>query len=160
MAFDQPLDADRVEGNLLLALVRGPILGSLMWILGDDEVERRRQEKQLQRGLQDMVLDGTDEGDDRNAAQCSNEMTLPRLVRSDLSTTMDSSGREQQPVYNWYQEAPFFPSRGASSSDSSGSITRRTEKKRMSWSDNLVEYMDEVRRRLSLCLCAVCAWLV
>ena len=140
MAFDQPLEADRVEDNLLVSLVRGPILGSLMWILGDDEEEKRQQEAELQQGLQDMVLDDIDDDDDSNNLQ----KTLPRLVRSDLSVTMG----EQQQERNPQQDTPFFPSqeRAASSDNNMLSVNRhRTERKQMSWSNNLVEYMDEVR---------------
>jgi hypothetical protein len=134
MAFDQPLEADKVDDNLFLSIVRGPILGGLLWILGEDDNEKRRA-MELQQKLQDMALN--DNGDKNNEHQ----RNLPRLVHSDLSVA------EQDPPPETY-----FLGR------------QRTEKKKMSWSENLVEYMDEVRQKkieTSVCfLVCVLYWIL
>ena len=141
MAFDRPLEADKVEDNLLVSLVRGPILGSLMWILGEDE-ERKQQESDLQHGLQQMVLDDSDDEDQKTTN--TKQKSLPRLVRSDLSVGMETAEENRCAI----QEMPLmgmFQSAGSSDSILSSNRQQRGEKKKMSWSENLVEYMDEVR---------------
>jgi hypothetical protein len=40
MAFDQPLEADRVDGSSFFStLLRAPVIGSLLWVLGHKEEE-------------------------------------------------------------------------------------------------------------------------
>ncbi|CAB9509011.1 expressed unknown protein [Seminavis robusta] len=141
MAFDQPLEADRVDDNFLISLVRGPVLGALSWIMGGEDADD--SERELRRGLEDMIID--DEAEEERVNHNDNgyhhhlandkqqqqqpKANLPRMVHSDVSvseiagTTMDHNNMMMIKNHNYH-----LP---------------RSEKKKMSWSDNLVEYMDE-----------------
>jgi hypothetical protein len=133
MAFDQPLEADKVDDNLFFSLIKG----TLMWIIGDDEDDKKRQDEELRRGLRDMMLDDSCSSSHAEAYESrGEESTLPRLVRSDVSV----AGEHNQP--------DLLPRcQGAASFDGKFQNTfnyyQRAEKKKMSWSDNLVEYMDD-----------------
>ena len=151
MAFDQPLEADKVGDGLLVSFVRGPVLGALMWILGEQQDEKKR-EHELQKKLQNMMLDDDDEDwmraesriDDGYCSMVPNNSTLPRLVRSDISVAIDGGG-----------EQSLVP-RNLAAGSLGHCKNPRGEKKKMSWSENLVEYMDdEVRnscRFVAICL--------
>lgn len=150
MAFDQPLEADKVEDNLLVSLVSH----SLMWILADNnEQQANKKNELLEQGLQNMVLDDIDSDEDESGPNKPNNKSLPRLVRSDLSVAMDTSyhGEQREQPNPQYDDCTMpFMRHQSSSSDSihSNNSKQRTVKKKMSWSNNLVEYLDEVSRKM------------
>lgn len=144
MAFEVPLEADTVKDNLLVSLISGPILGGLMWILGDEAQQRDESWSELHRGMQDIVLDDIDDVDDLQPSNVK-QKSLPHLVRSEL--TMDCA---EEHSCNSQPDISFgIRNQEASSSDNFLGFNHRhrTEKKKMSWSDNLVEYMDDEVRK-------------
>jgi hypothetical protein len=145
MAFDQQLEADRIDGfNLFSAFVRVPLL-VLGGILGSDELSRSND---IDSDAALVKHGRSDEDDKENAASdednsdgrchdkgsdCTNRLVQRRQqsnTRLDHSGTGDSSDSVRDPCHH-----------------TSG--IKRT--KRMSWSDErglpLVDENDEVRKR-------------
>jgi hypothetical protein len=53
MAFDRPLEADQVDDlNLFSMLLRAPILGTLIWILGGDTSRKEEEEARRREDIQ------------------------------------------------------------------------------------------------------------
>lgn len=75
MAFDHPLEADRVDDlNLFSAFVRAPVVGTLMWILGGHKArEEEEEEQQRRRRLDDDMID-TKDASDSNYKSNNNNM--------------------------------------------------------------------------------------
>ena len=54
MAFDMPIDADRVDDlGLFSFFLRAPIVGTLMWILGGHEAKKQQEEEEKTRQKDD-----------------------------------------------------------------------------------------------------------
>lgn len=161
MAFEQPLEADKIGDNSLVSLIRDPIIGALTWILvgpggssnkimmDDDNSSSSSSEveQQLQRELEDMVLSDDSYGssgwsrqESRYPSSGEEEGRLPRLVRSEVSVSEQQ--QQQQPTTMSRVKATVELNTSSSSPTSNPHIGG--EKKKMSWSENLVEYMDEV----------------
>ena len=145
MAFDRPLEADRVDDlSLFSAFIRAPVVGTLMWILGGSKAMDEEQK------LKEMLnaADGEDAGaswaDDSRSSQSNRyalnveqtngrlKKTAPRLIGSDISDFGECAVQAEALSRN--------------SSDSTRKGLRDSRK--MSWSDesgqSLVEYIDAV----------------
>lgn len=149
MAFEQPLEADQVTAgdSILISFVTRPVLGTLMWIIGDgndndkDDNNKQQMDDALQRGLQDMILD-----DDTSSSSVNpHSNNLPRLLQSDVSVA--------PPLFPRKSSFSSLLNIGGDQEKSSQHHEQHPFKKKMSWSNDLVEYMDhEVRKRLYLYL--------
>lgn len=142
MAFEQPLEADKVGDNSLIAFISSPVIGTLSWILGargDDsnrKIMNEDDQAHLLRDLEDMDLsDDSDNGTSTGhaARHISGNGGLPRLVRSEVS--VGEHGQNVSTISRVNAKIEL---------NNSSSNSRIGEKKKMSWSENLVEYMDEV----------------
>ena len=144
MAFDLPLEADKVDDSIFVSLLKG----TLMWIIGDDEDDKKRREEDLRRGLQDMMMDDSSSSSQNEGFYESREeptTSLPHLVRSEVSV----GGEQYQP--NLTSSIGSIFSSNFDTNNDNPKFHYRTEKKKMSWSENLVEYMDnEVRSHCSV----------
>ena len=149
MAFDQPLESDQIGDNALISFVTKPILGTLMWIIGDadDEsnVNRPTQDKLLEQGLQDMMLE--DDDNNNNNDDDDGHGGLPRLARSDVSVGAAS----MDPPSLLPRRSSFTHLLEDDSSNHNNNNNNNhsypQDKKKMSWSEHLVEYMDDEVRR-------------
>ena len=151
MAFEQRIEADQVGDNILISFVTRPLLGTLMWIIGDNDDdnnhEQKKQDEALQRGLQDMMLDDDDHRENPCGQQQHHhqqQASLPRLVRSDVSVGVAESQPSLLP-----RRSSFTSLLNNSDNNNNHHYEEQLQdKKKMSWSENLVEYMDdEVRRK-------------
>lgn len=138
MAFEQPLEADQVTAgdSILISFVTRPVLGTLMWIIGDgndndkDDNNKQQTDDALQRGLQDMILD-----DDTSSSSVNpHSNNLPRLLQSDVSVA--------PPLFPRKSSFSSLLNIGGDQEKSSQHHEQHPFKKKMSWSNDLVEYMD------------------
>ena len=131
MAFDRPLEADRVdELSLLSSFVRAPIVGPIMWMLGGHIA------KTAEKKLNADTISSEVEGGQQSSSfidDTERSSPVPSGERSDISEEGDFSSDEndESNVNSLTEVAASF----------------RKDRK-MSWSDesgqNLVEYCDEV----------------
>jgi hypothetical protein len=141
MAFDQPLEADKVGENSLVSLISGPIVGTIMWVL---EGGKKKDEEDLRRWLTEMMLDDVNESPESRCpgSPLNKEKTLPRLVRSEFSVSTDAEENASN-----MQPKSLMPRFHATASLLYSNTNNSTEKigktKKMSWSENLVEYCDD-----------------
>jgi hypothetical protein len=64
MAFDRPLEADRVDDlNLFSTFVRAPIIGTIMWILGGERAKKEEEKLQRQQVVS-TLSEGTNDAND------------------------------------------------------------------------------------------------
>lgn len=154
MAFDHPLEADKVDDlGLFSTFVRAPIVGVIMWAIGGDEAKKLDVLEQ-QNALREKF--GVDDREsefkpidatqlqlmiEQNRNRKSGKKKMPNLIGSDLSdfgelvisqenTDVDDADRED--------------------CDYGGGLKRT---KKMSWSDesgqDLCEVIDEVSKKKS-----------
>ena len=147
MAFDQPLEADRVDDlNLFSSFVRAPIIGTIMWLLGGDAAKKQEEEQRRQDTAAAMIVEGANSD---ALSSISNKCTSKaRLRRSSLKKAPHLIGSEvselgelSDPLGN-EAAATALPDlhlqRSTGSSSSSGSavsLKRQRRKKQLSWSD-------------------------
>lgn len=125
MAFDRPLEADRVdELSLLSSFVSAPIVGPLLWMLGGHAAAKTQQKKLNAETISSQV-EGTQHSCPLTDARSS---PVPNADGSDVSDEGDYTMDENDDAMV-----------------NAGSTFRKSRK--MSWSDesgqNLVEYCDE-----------------
>lgn len=131
MAFDRPLEADRVDDlNLFGTFIRAPIIGTLLWIVGGKEAQADEEEQKL------ATVDGTMTPPNQfysshgRRLKSSLKKGTPNLVGSDLSDVGACSEALD----------------GMHLVDSSPPGTLKKRKKQLSWSDesgqSLVEVLD------------------
>lgn len=157
MAFDSPLESDRVDDlNLFAMLIRAPVLGTLMWILGGNSA---RKEEEEQRRRQDNH--SFTEGNTKNSDSSS---SLPASLRSSKNRPRKSALKKSQPSMIGWEASELgdmcdpLGNSGASALDdlniptstsSSSCKNPSMRKKELSWSDEsghqLANYGDEVR---------------
>jgi len=134
MAFEQPLEADRVDDGHwnVLTLVSSPVVGMLSWVLGgedDREIHSSNNESDIVQKEGPVKASSMD----NHVSDCANgikSMMLkerPSLVHSEVS---DNSVLDKQATL-------------PASEDSASKL------KRLSWSDQLIQFDDEVRRRIA-----------
>lgn len=150
MAFDQPLEADRVDDlNLFSFLVRAPVVGTLMWMLGGDEAKKREEEEQLKKDLFAGV------GSDSSSSQPAVELYRKPLHQSSQLKRFENMkmGKKSAPLLLGSDISDF----GECAIEEEAREAKRLDKQRafdfkksrkMSWSDetgqDLVEYVEEV----------------
>jgi hypothetical protein len=158
MAFDQPIEADRVEDlGFVSSFLRAPIVGTIMWILGGDEAQKREEQEKQKAMEKELIGESSSEVDgeldslpslqlqqliDRNKEAMSGlalqKKKPPSMIGSDISDFGDCALVEEAEI-----------ARPDSSDSRDGPIQHATLKrtKKMSWSDEsghrLAVYMDE-----------------
>jgi hypothetical protein len=89
MAFDSPLEADRIDDlGFVSAFIRAPVIGTLMWVLGGSKAMEEDEKDQ-------MMIDSENDGTSRhhnhrhslNMKETNGKLkkTAPRLIGSDIS---------------------------------------------------------------------------
>lgn len=146
MAFEQPLEADKVGDNSLISLIRDPIIGTLTWILGESDSSNNKMmmkedgshstEDDLQRGVEDMMLSDDSDTSSHQESRYSLVGGMPRLVHSEVSVgdrnpNAATTGTTTSTMTRVNAEVSLH------------SNPRIAEKKNLSWSENLIEYMDD-----------------
>jgi hypothetical protein len=147
MAFDRPLEADRVDNNnLLSSFMRGPIMWALGGLLSDDKENAVNKQK-----LEDDP-DGinTDNSTDRDTGRQSSVMDQ-KLCLEDLQLNIPSGGalrRRSSEGHMLYTRNRSDASLSFDEKETSNPIFFQKKTRKMSWSDesgrNLVHYYDEV----------------
>ena len=70
MAFDHPLEADRVDDlNFFSTVIRAPVVGALFWFLGGAEAKQRNEEEKRRFHAQ-LLDDGGSSADGPNHLSC------------------------------------------------------------------------------------------
>ena len=136
MAFDHPVEADRVELNFGSIMARAPVIGSLMYLLGGHHA---REEEEYESSLRKEITDDKSKMNSQNVLDRSNRTIKSVLKKSSPSlapTDNDSDNESFQSALDSDRHNAIF--------GSESSLQRK--KKELSWSDesgqNLVEYMD------------------
>ena len=146
MAFDQNLEADRIDGfNLFSAFLRVPLL-VLGGILGSDESSRSNIiDGDSLRNDDICVGDGTE-----GASENKNNMDGQFRVRG--TDCKDRSMQRRQPAITTTMDHSIFKDSSESAADHCYHISGIKRTKKMSWSDEsglpLAYENDEVRRKI------------
>jgi hypothetical protein len=124
MAFDRPLESDRVDDLSLLGLLtRAPVIGSIMWFLGGQQA-RDEEEKELQQ-QRDLELLLSNPPELRSALQGSSQYVCKSALRKSDTLTDCTDAMEDMTM----TEKPL-------------------KRKNISWSDedgkDLVEFIGQV----------------
>lgn len=140
MAFQEPLEADRVDhSSLFSTIVRNPIAGVVMWALGGhhDDQEHRSNEPDEER-LTDEDTCGDDDSRPQMKRVSSNISGFTHSTPSMVGSELSDIGESAEPL-------------GSSSLRLGGShqsLSPKLSKKHLSWSDdlgkNLVLYQNKV----------------
>ncbi len=150
MAFDRPLEADKIDDlGLFSSFLRAPIVGPIMWMIGGSSAKRKEEEEQVltQKALLDSEAD----------RQCNEEFKkMPESIASDISDGSD--GSEFYPLDDEPNSSSDIRSQTSLHTHGNNrSSLRRSSRmdyplykktRKMSWSDesgqDLVEICDEV----------------
>mmetsp|Transcript_871 Transcript_871/g.1327 ORF Transcript_871/g.1327 Transcript_871/m.1327 type:complete len:164 (-) Transcript_871:1051-1542(-) len=148
MAFDRPLEADKVDDlGLFSSFIRAPVVGVIMWALGGDEarkIEEQEQERELKEQLSGEQYNVVNDRPvpasqlkqmiEHNRNKKNGVKLLPKLINSDLSDFNDLAINDDPDDHE----------------EETGSM----KGKKMSWSDEngqeLCDFIDEVRENSPL----------
>jgi hypothetical protein len=160
MAFDRPLEADQVDDlNLFAMLLRAPILGTLVWILGGDASRKEEEEARRQQDIQsfsdckthssDASLTPSLQSSKRRPRKSALRKKAPRIVGfSDFGDQCDSVDNSNASALQ-HEDLEITRSYSSSSGCSDKHSSLKERKKELSWSDEsghvLAEYDNEVR---------------
>jgi hypothetical protein len=159
MAFDRPLEADQVDDlNLFSMLLRAPILGTLIWILGGDASRKEEEEARRREDIQSFSECKTHNSDASLTPSLQSSKSRPRksalkkksslMVGSEVSDQCDSVGNSNASALQ-HEGLEITRSYSSSSSCSAKDSSLKERKKELSWSDEsghkLVKYDNEVR---------------
>ena len=159
MAFDRPLEADRVDDlGLLSSFVRAPILGPVMWILGKKLLPDETPDKagnDAHQLIEECAVNhstGSDDVKDAFKLRKSNEK-YPDLSTSIISDIVNDSSIDEMDYSDnsLHMRRKFVLNNEETKVNDSSSHPLQALKRRnrrMSWSDesgqSLVEYCDLV----------------
>ena len=150
MAFDRPLEADKIDDlGLFSSFLRAPIVGPIMWMIGGSSAKRKEEEEKVltKKALLDSETD----------RQCHDEYKkMPESIASDISDGSD--GSEFFPLDDEPNSSLDVRSQTSLHTHAyNNSSLRRSSRvdytlykktRKMSWSDesgqDLVEICDEV----------------
>jgi hypothetical protein len=151
MAFDRPLEADRVDNlGLLSSFVRAPIVGPIMWMFGKNLIDKDDKENQL--------FPTTDNA--RRSSCATEDESFPDMSNSTISDIInDSSLDDYECSCNDTDQSSIsssthtrrniinYSTEESKVNEVVNSFQRKKSRK-MSWSDesgaSLVEYCDMV----------------
>ena len=158
MAFDQPLEADRVDPNFFSTLARAPVVGALLWVLGGNKA-LEEEEKQRKQQVANAMLASSDAGNgsETEALRIKHpaKMTLSKRVSSlnasELKKSPPSLLGSEISVEECVDTLDGMSLVHHNTSSSQGKLKPdgTAPRKQLSWSDecgkDLVDYGDEVR---------------
>jgi hypothetical protein len=172
MAFDRPLEADQVDDlNLFSMLLRAPVLGTLIWILGGDASRKEEEEARRREDIQSFSECKTHSSDASLTPSLRSSKSQPRksalkkksslTIGSEVSDLCDSVGNISNASALQHEGLEITRSYSSSSSCSAKDSSLKERKKELSWSDEnghqLVKYDNEVSisngRRLPIFKC-------
>lgn len=103
MAFEVPLDADRVDDlNLFSTFIRAPVIGTLLWILGGDKGYQAENQSTVQRldddhnSISDHNNIGATIGNGILATDCDSQYNSNRLTHYELISMKRHYSKEQR----------------------------------------------------------------
>jgi hypothetical protein len=163
MAFDHPLEADKVDDlGLFSTFVRAPVVGFIMWALGGDEAKKREEEEQRKRQVKEQLEGETAESApseeksvpsmqlqqmiEHNRNKKMGKKMFPRMVGSDLSDFGDLATASDSTFCDTDDECDC----------GDGGGLRRTKK--MSWSDESGKDLCEMINEVSKCCHTMVRW--
>ena len=133
MAFDHPVEADRVDLSLASIMSRAPVIGSLMYLLGG---QHAREEEAY---VVDAALN-----ENLDTANSQDAAPNQKPIKSALKKSSPSLAPTEDSDNESFLSATDTSERASGTSDADSCFRRK--KKELSWSDesgqNLVEYMD------------------
>ena len=133
MAFDHPVEADRVDLSLASIMSRAPVIGSLMYLLGG---QHAREEEAY---VVDAALN-----ENLDTANSQDAAPNQKPIKSALKKSSPSLAPTEDSDNESFLSATDTSERASGTSDDDSCFRRK--KKELSWSDesgqNLVEYMD------------------
>ena len=140
MAFDHPVEADRVDLSFTSIIARAPVIGSLMYLLGG---QHAREEEEYHSRSKEAIVDFALASDSQNSL--SNNNNSQRTIKSALKKSSPSLAPTEECSDNEsFQSALDSDDRHGEIFDSEPTLGRK--KKELSWSDesgqNLVQYID------------------
>ena len=151
MAFERPLEADQVDDlNLFSMLLRAPILGTLIWILGGDASRKEEEEARRREDTQSFSENKTHSSDASLTHSLRSSKIRPRksALKKKSSRTICSVGNSNASALQ-HEGLGITRSYSSSSSCSAKDSSLKERKKELSWSDEsgheLVKYDNEVR---------------
>jgi hypothetical protein len=151
MAFEVPLDADRVDDlNLFSTFLRAPVIGTLLWILGGSKAQNEEEDENREQHLDDGDCDDSTmrhhslstSGECHNRSyRASLKKAAPSLNGSEISDFELTESLDAVSLYGY---------NGATNTSFIPGIT----KKELSWSDemgkNLVIFETQVRKKFEI----------
>lgn len=151
MAFDRPIEADRVDDlGLLSAFVRAPVLGPIMWILGKKLTDGGKNDDNKENNSLQTTTDIS-----RSTTSTTLHSTYGHGSFPDISSSSVSHITSNFSLQNEGDTISFNSSRKIKSREEEELklneaqnllLLRQKKTRRMSWSDesgqNLVEYYD------------------
>ena len=154
MAFDQPLEADRVDNlSLLSSIVRAPIIAPVMWMLGgflsDDKEDAGSMDKSLEEDLTENSSTSQktklEEICRKSRSFSGDQIERPQITRGNFSGLRGSSGD----VHGLTRTISVDSKDGIEKNNSPTPALPKKIRK-MSWADEsgqtLDEYYDEVSK--------------
>lgn len=142
MAFDRPIEADRVDdGNLISSFVRAPITGPIMWVLGSLLSENKENNTSLS-----TIAEGKDNASENGSTHSSvdslNDLEAKNALQENSNTSSNSLRRNNS---NFQTLSRI---RSVSSTGEEEGMLVKKKNRKMSWSDesgqDLVQYYNEV----------------
>lgn len=157
MAFDRPLEADRVDNlGLLSSFVRAPFVAPIMWAIGGllpEEKEKTASltsKQQLQEGLSRGSSNETPESNNDTKPQDTIDILIETSNRTDNSSS-SSSLRRNTAKFEGLSTFKHHPNQSGDDQDEdiqSTSLWQTKKNRKTSWSDesgqDLVQYCNEV----------------
>lgn len=141
MAFDHPVEADRVDLSFTSIIARAPVIGSLMYLLGG---QHAREEEEYHSRSKEAIVDFALASDSQNSLS-NHDNNSQRPIKSALKKSSPSlAPTDECSDRGSFQSALDSDDRHGEIFDSEPTFGRK--KKELSWSDesgqNLVQYID------------------
>lgn len=143
MAFDRPIEADRVDdGNLISSFVRAPITGPIMWVLGSLLSENKENNTSLS-----TIAEGKDNASEYGSTHSSIDSLNDLEAKNALQDNSNTSSNLLRRNNSNFETLSRIRSVSSTLGEEEGMLLKKKNRK-MSWSDesgqDLVQYYDEV----------------
>lgn len=164
MAFDQPIEADKPDDlGFISSFIRAPVVGTIMWLFGGKEaMKQEKEEERLSiRGVSPQTAMGGDATDfvplaqapfnvDEIDSSSSSSSSSHRSELPELASSLREGSRPSCVDSDVSDEENAFSDALTDSSITPPLAQFVARKGTLSWSDQLVEYLDKV------CVSVVC----
>jgi hypothetical protein len=145
MAFEQPLEADHVDLNLVSIIARAPVIGSLFIFFGGARPEDNDSEEHILARQHDSNASLESLSSVTNMLSVSTKYPRKSALKKGLPPSL--AGSEISDIMIGECSEAFEGLQFSDNDNNESSSSLRRSKKHLSWSDysgqNLVEYMDE-----------------